>query len=399
MRKRGPKPADLLRSFETVPMFMRDKSLQFPLICLHLTLVAFVAGCDHSTTVTPEIERSPFTVAEDGSLHVREDLWEILVFQTVSRTKIVAELEGFGRATFAAGASYAVRVPFDGIIESVEVEVGDNVQAGQVLARLRSSELARMRGDILRVTASLESERDALEKRTQLVGKGVAERIVIEGRAKVKSLEAELQGLENSLRAARAEETGGDLYILRAVKSGELLDRNIEPGENVETADQEPAFLIGDPERLVIMGSFPERESMLLREGLSCRISFPALGQQVLGGKLTSIVHVVEPGSRTVRAIFHMDSHDRRIRAEMSARVVVEVSGDGDLMVPRSAVLLRRDQHVVLIKTGEGRVSRRPVQIGVNVGKYTQVLSGLDEGEEVVIENAVLIDGELDRLL
>jgi len=83
----------------------------------------------------------------------------------------------------------------------------------------------------------------------------------------------------------------------------------------------------------------------------------------------------------------------------MSVRVNVQVEGESKLVVPQSAILLRREARVVLIRRGERLLERRPIQVGLRIGDQVQVLTGLDQGDEVVVDNAVLLDGELDRVL
>ncbi len=83
----------------------------------------------------------------------------------------------------------------------------------------------------------------------------------------------------------------------------------------------------------------------------------------------------------------------------MLASVTVIVKGENMLVVPRAAVLLRRDTHVVLVRRGERDLERCTVVVGGNVDSKVEIVSGVSEGEEVVVEGAVLLDGELDRLL
>jgi multidrug efflux pump subunit AcrA (membrane-fusion protein) len=83
----------------------------------------------------------------------------------------------------------------------------------------------------------------------------------------------------------------------------------------------------------------------------------------------------------------------------MLSRIVTQVQGEPVVVVPRDSVLLRRDTRVVLVRK-EGRfLERRPVKVGPNIGQNLAILSGVQEGEEVVSSGAVLLDGELDKLL
>jgi cobalt-zinc-cadmium efflux system membrane fusion protein len=60
---------------------------------------------------------------------------------------------------------------------------------------------------------------------------------------------------------------------------------------------------------------------------------------------------------------------------------------------------MRRDDRVVFVHIAPGELERRVVHVGSELGDHVQVLDGLREGENVVVENAVLLDGELDLVL
>lgn len=362
-------------------------------------LVVAVAGCDRERPVVP-VEQPPFELVAGNRLRVREDLAALLKFANVGETDVASEVTGLGQVQFAPGAAYALRVPFDGYVETVLVEVGEQVTDNQVLATIRSSELAKMRGEINRLTAELDAEYDALKRTDTLVSKGAtSERKMVEIRSRIGSLEAQRDGIRFALSAARTGTSGDDLFQLRAPRSGHVILRRLDPGEQVEDPENVPAFVIADPRRLVLKANFPERDAPLLQDGFPCRITVPSLGEMTFSGKVHSVVRAIDPRSRTVQALCTFDVHDEKLRSEMLARVTVSVLGARRLVVPRSAVLLRRDLRVVLVRVGERELERRVVVTGANVNSQLEVLSGLTGNEEVVVEGAVLLDGELDRLL
>jgi membrane fusion protein, heavy metal efflux system len=343
---------------------------------------------------------APYELSAEGFLAVREDLVPLLKFTAAAPQNVQAQVYGYGKLDFASGASYAIRVPFDGIVESVEVERGDEVKVGQFLAKLRSRDLAKLRSDLPRLSATLVSEQDALKRLEGLLrDEAASERDVIEARSRVKSLEAEIEGIRVGLTAAKAEFEGGDTYWIKAEREGQILERNIHPGEQIESTDSEPEFIIGDPRRLVAVGQFPERDAALLKKGQPVTIRVTALRDESLAGQIHSIVRRIESDSRTTRVSCNLFAPDQRLQAQMSVRIDVSVEGDSVLVVPHSAVLLRRESRIVLVKHGERQIERRSIQVGQRIGDFVQVLSGISEGEQVLVENAVLLDGELDRVL
>lgn len=157
--------------------------------------------------------------------------------------------------------------------------------------------------------------------------------------------------------------------------------------------------MIADPTAVMVRGDFPERDSPFLRVGAECVLEIPALGEERFPGRVRSVVRSVDPGSRTVEATCDFTKVDPRLRAHMLARIITQVKGDPVVVVPRDAVLLRRDTRVVLIRKDARFLERRTVKVGPNIGAHIAILEGVQAGEEVVSEGAVLLDGELDKLL
>lgn len=363
-------------------------------------LAAPVANCGEPPRDEPVAVAPPYMTTPEGWLRVRPEIWRQLRIAPVEVSDVKAEIEGVGRLEFAPDAAYAVRVPFPAYVEAVHITAGARVRPGDALATLRSGEVARLRSEVRRLGATIAAKRDAVARYRRLVGEGAASvRELVEAEAALAGAEAELRGVRESLRAAQAEHAGADRFVLRASAGGQVLQRYLDPGERVSPDDVEPAFLIGDATRLVALAAFPERDAALLREGAECSFVLPALGGARFEGSLVQVVQTLDRVTRTATAACVPHSPDARMRAEMGARVRAIVRGDGVPVVPRSAVLLRRDAFVVFVTVGEHRLERRSVTLGASFGDRVQVVEGLSAGEEVVVDNAVLLDGELDLLL
>ncbi|MBL9101172.1 MAG: efflux RND transporter periplasmic adaptor subunit [Myxococcales bacterium] len=335
-----------------------------------------------------------------GRMQVRADLWPRLGLATVEVSDVEAELVGVGRLEFAPDAAYAVRVPFAAYVEAVHVTAGASVRRGDALARLRSAEVARLRSEVRRLDATIAARRDAVDRYRRLVKDGASSpRELVQSQADLAESEAELRGVREGLRAVRADRAGADEFVLRASADGQVLLRTLDPGERVSPDDEEPAFLIGDAGRLVAMAAFAERDAAALRDGGACSFTVPALGAVTHAGTLMQVVQTLDRATRTASAVCVPTGVDPRLRAEMAARVRAVVRGAGATVVPRAAVLLRRDEFVAFVAVGEGLLERRRVALGPGFGGRVVVVEGLAAGERVVVADSVLLDGELDALL
>lgn len=380
-------------------------ALRRRLALLLCAALAPACGVTHADLPDEVVEAPPYQVGDDGVLTVRPDLVAALVTAPVRPAGEAATVQGVGHLGFVPGAAYAVRTPFEGYVEQVHVRIGERVAAGALLATLRSGEVARVRAEVRRLGAALTSERDALERARRLLTAGAGSaREVVESQGRIAAMLAELEGARQSLAATRTGAGGRDKVELRAHAAGDVLARNIEPGERVSAQDTEPALVIGDAQALQVVARFPERDAAHLREGAACTYTVPALGSAPGLGTVAAVTQAVDPVTRTVRVVCLPAAGAAGLRAEMAAQVAVAVGAPDDAdaspeLVPRRAVLLRRDARVVLVAQGPGRLVRREVSTGLSVGDDVQVLSGLSVGEQVVVEGAVLLDGELDRLL
>ncbi|MFZ6182169.1 efflux RND transporter periplasmic adaptor subunit [Nannocystis pusilla] len=363
-------------------------------------IAALAVGCVAPATQPAAPQEPAYTLVDEGHMRVRADLWPRLATARAERSDVSAEIEGVGHLEFAPDAAYAVRVPFPAYVEAVHVAAGAQVRTNEPLATLRSGEVARLRSEVRRLTATLSAQRDAVTRFKKLVTQGAASpRELVEAEAGLAAGEAELRGVRESLRAVQADHQGADRFILRASADGQVLLRTLDPGERVTPEDDEPAFLIGDAVRLIATAAFPEHEAAAVREGADCTFSVPALGAERFAGRLVQVVQTLDRATRTAVAVCMPKAPDPRLRGQMAVRVRATVRGDETLVVPRSAVLLRRDALVVFVVRGERLLERRTVALGARFGEKVQIVDGLTPGDEVVVQQAVLLDGELDRLL
>lgn len=358
-------------------------------------------GCRRSAAAERRLlEPPPYSVVATNELRVRPDIFAMLSFKEVSSAPSKATVRGFGRVAFAPSGSYAVRTSVAGFVERVLVSIGQEVKAGQVLATVRSGEIAKLRADAARLESTITTEEDGVTRVTKLIADGAAStRELVEVQGRLASARAEYAGVRDALSAVGALGGRGEYFDLRASAAGHVLARSIGPGERLSADATEPAFLIGDPKRLLVRGSFPERDVPLLREGAVCRYQVPALGTAEIEGTLTNVVRAVDSKTHTAEALCLPNEIDPRLAADMTAKIDAVISSSGAVTIPRTAVLLRRDDHVVFVRSGEDRLVRKVIHLGATIGDDVQILDGLSGGESVVVQNAILLDGELDRVL
>lgn len=268
-------------------------------------------------------------------------------------------------------------------IEEVRVRAGDEVKAGDLLVRLEAGDLearlAQVRDALEAARARLELARTEAGRARSLFSRGIiTQQRLDQAETALRAAEAEVRRLEEAEREAG---TALSYATIRAPVSGRVIDRLAEPGETV--APGEPLLTIYDPATL--RAEVPVRESLAVRltPGERLAVEVPALAAR-FEGPIQEIVPFAEPGARTLLVKVDLPD-DPRLYAGLFARVEVPAGERRRLMIPVAAVERIGQLEFVDLLAGEGRAERRLVTTGEVLDGRVEVLSGLAEGERVLV--------------
>jgi len=175
--------------------------------------------------------------------------------------------------------------------------------------------------------------------------------------------------------------------------SGSIISTPLKTGQKVSTSSV--VTKIGDIDNLQITASVPERYIADLSLGLKAEISFEAYDDVVFPATVVRISPVVDAATRTKEIILHFDSPDPRINAGMFAKVkLYTVDYAGKIAIQQDAVVSQNDDRYLYVVKEDNTVEKRLVTLGKNVAGYYQILTGINNGETVVVEGMLtLSDG------
>lgn len=250
------------------------------------------------------------------------------------------------------------------------VEEGMKVAEGQRLARLDDREL-RARADISRVNlteAELAFERAQALRDNQLLSPEEFERAL------------------TRLETARAQFESDAIQLgyteIRAPFAGLIVARYVDLAEQVSPGAA--LFRISDFTPLLCPIQVPERDLPKLRSGQPAYLTLEAWPGERFRARVLRIRPVVDAATGTVRVTLEVDAGDR-LRPGMFARVFLETeTRDQALVIPKAALSLESIGDTVYVAS-DGVAERRSVALGFREGDFVEVLSGVGEGEQVVV--------------
>jgi membrane fusion protein, copper/silver efflux system len=139
----------------------------------------------------------------------------------------------------------------------------------------------------------------------------------------------------------------------------------------------------------------PEAEALGLQKGQAVEARLPAFPGEVLDGSIETILPQANLDSRTLRVRIALDNPDGRLRPGLTAQVRLARPAEREaLLVPSEAVIRSGRRALVMLAEGNGRFRPVEVRLGQEAAGNTQVLEGLQEGQEVVASGQFLLDSE-----
>jgi membrane fusion protein (multidrug efflux system) len=258
-----------------------------------------------------------------------------------------------------------------GVVREVLREEGDVVQQGEILLRLEDDE-ARWR--VKQAEANLASARSDYER-----GKAMRESELV-------STE-EFEALENELRVREAELELAQLALsytrVTSPFSGQVVRRLVDLGANVTPGT--PLFDVMDVDPLLARVHIPARRMGFVEVGQEMEIRLDSI-DATLAGQVSLISPIVDPSTGTVKVTAEIPDHPEATRPGDFAEVrIVTARHENATLVPSRSVFEDQGKQVLYVAVG-GKAERRVVETGFVDGDDTEIVSGVEPGDLVVVK-------------
>jgi RND family efflux transporter MFP subunit len=276
-----------------------------------------------------------------------------------------------------------------GLIESIKVEEGGSVRAGQVLAVLKQTEIGASVEQARQATAK--AQRD-LDRAKALLADGV-------------TTEEQVQDLTTAFHVASAVQSGTEFNAAhtRIVASvdGVVLRKLAESNEVVQPG--QTVLVLGGANRgWIVRIGLADRDAVRTHLGDLARVEFDAWPGQVFAGRVSNISSAADSGTGTFTVEVQIDSGGARFVQGLVAKVALTPQGSSQVkVIPVQALLEANDKEagVFVLDEAAHEVHRVSIEIGrMNSGRI-EVLRGLDAGAQVVTDGAAFLEnGEKVRV-
>ena len=248
-------------------------------------------------------------------------------------------------------------------IKKIYVEVGDHVKAGQKLVDLDRANLAQQKLQLDNL--ELEYNRG---KELFAVG-GASQQQVDQMRTQYETAKTSYENLDENT-------------VLVSPTNGVVTARNYDNGDLATGA----ILTVMQIQPVKVEVNISESDFTKVKLGMPVDVNVEVYGDEVFKGKVSLIHPTIDPATRTFVTEINIPNGDNRIRPGMFARVNIDFGNVNRVVVPDQAVVKRSgsgDRFVYVYK--DGKVSFNQVQLGRHMDTSYELISGVENGSEVVI--------------
>ncbi|MDH7798733.1 MULTISPECIES: efflux RND transporter periplasmic adaptor subunit [unclassified Beijerinckia] len=294
-----------------------------------------------------------------------------------------------------------------GTVAEMRKKLGDVVRAGEIIAIIDSREVAEAKSAFLAATVTYELQTDLFQREKRLYDQKIsAEQQFLRVRATTTESRLQLELARQKLAAldlttdevnALAKQPVEALRRkeIRAPIDGRIIERRVDVGAPVNGEGQEKElYVIADLSGVWADLSVPTADLTHVHEGDKVTAATDA---GPIEGKIVFVSPILNQETRSARVIAAFDNTSAKLRpgTYLTAKIIIDAK-PVELKVPKSALQTIGSEQVVFVRTKEG-FAKREVALGDSDDDSSQIVFGLDPGEEIATKNTFTLKADLGK--
>jgi RND family efflux transporter MFP subunit len=302
----------------------------------------------------------------------------------------------------------------NGYVEKRNVDIGDHVKAGDVLAVLSAPELdhqiaqaestrAQAQAGVRQTDANRELAQVTNARSATLVRQGWVtpqqgdmDRLSLTAQqAALGAAQANDSALDNAIKVLKQQR---DYLTVVAPFDGVITQRSLDVGALVQSGATR-LFTLQQTDVIRVQVHVPQDQIAGLAPGVEIALRIPESPARAFPGKVSRIAEALEPGARTLLTEAEVPNPDGALKAGAYVRVELKIPRKaGATIIPADALIFNRDgQQVALVENGAAHL--RKIAVARDFGTSLEVTAGVAEGDKLILNpTADLVDGQKVRL-
>lgn len=334
--------------------------------------------------------------AEKGEMKetfvLSDKMLETTKTSVVSMQPLKNELNYYGKITTDNNKTIEVFPVVGGSVSKVYVELGDYVKKGQLLATIRSTEVADFEKQLEDAKNDVVVAKNNLKVAQELFeGKLNAERDVIEAKSNLDKANSQLNRIQETYKIYNIRQ--GAIYEVRSPLNGFVIEKKINQDMLLRNDRSDNIFDIAEINDVWAIANVNESDINQVKLGENAAITTLSYPDRIFSGKVDKIFNIIDPETKAMKVLIRLHNPGYILKPEMRANIKLSYTESNKKMlaVPSDAVIFDKSKNFVMIYKDRNNIETRPIEVFRQVGDITYVSSGLSDGEKVMTHNQLLV--------
>lgn len=325
---------------------------------------------------------------------ISDTMAKMITIDSVALNNITEEISLGGEVSFDENKVIKIFPRSSGQVTECKVSFGDRVQQGQVLAVIRSADVAGSYSDLSTADADIAIAKRQMDNAEALFKNGISsEREYTEAKEnyqKAVTAKAKIQSVLNINGGTKT--TAGGTYVLTAPISGFIVEKKVNAGSFIRQDMGDNLFTISDLKDVWVLANVFEADIPKVKEGYPVKVTTLAYPDKVFNGRIDKVSEVLDPENKALKVRIKLNNDGLLLKPEMFTRVIVtNEEKNKATCIPSSAVVEESGKTYVIVYNSPCDLKVQEVDILKEVGDKTFINSGVAPGQRLIGRNALLL--------
>ncbi len=334
----------------------------------------------------------PEMITDDASAFSMSDtMMARCEFSAATLEPVKNEIRLFGKITADNNKLAQVNSIVGGNVMKINVELGDYVKQGQILAVIRSSEVAEFQKEKLdAINDVATAEKNYQVAKDLFDGRLNTEKDVASAQRELEKAKAELTRMSEIYNIYNLRE--GSIYNIIAPISGFIVAKNINQNEQLRADLSSSLFSIAEINEVWALANVNESDIARVKLGYQADVKTLSFPDQVYHGNIDKIFNAIDPQTKSMKVRVKIPNTDLKLKPEMNATITLRYDENRELIsIPSSAVIFDKSKYWVMVYVDRNNIETRQVEIYRQLYDVTYITHGLKPGEKVISKNGIFI--------
>jgi cobalt-zinc-cadmium efflux system membrane fusion protein len=350
-------------------------------------IVAFAlmltVGCKEQVKLTEE--KKPVCISDSMRSRITLD--------TAALSNISSELQLSGEVGFNENKVVKVFPFSSGQVLEVKVSLGDRVTAGQVLAVIRSADIAGNYSDLKTTGSDIAISKRQMDNTKSLYEKGISsEKEYEEAKENYQKALTANQKIKDALHINGGGNTmANGIYTVKAPISGFIVEKKANAGNFIRPDNAENLFTISDLKDVWVWANVFETDIARIHEGYTALVKTVAYPDKIFRGRVDKVSEVLNPDNKVMRIRINLPNEGLLLKPEMFTNVSIENTEQSKAVtIPADAMVFEGGKNYVVLFKDTCNLQLVEVLVIKTENNRAFLSHGLNAGDIIISKNQVL---------